>query len=85
MLVLVAAGATASIGSAAQADHLTVPGVGYLHTDGSSYVLAEGSGPAALSGYIYASPSKVCADDNGDWNGGGTSGQGDGQSPTCKP
>ncbi|HVE94764.1 MAG TPA: hypothetical protein VNB24_07560 [Acidimicrobiales bacterium] len=88
MLTLAAAGAIASVGSAAQADHVVVPGVGYVHTDGSSYILAEGTGGSEngpLAGYVYVSTSKGCADDNGNWNGGGASGKGDGASPTCAP
>lgn len=81
MLTLVAAGALASVASVAQADHVTVPGVGYIHTDGSSYVVAEGddaSGLGPLQGYIYADSSGVCADDNGNHIDGGAS-------PTCTP
>ncbi|HVE95267.1 MAG TPA: hypothetical protein VNB24_10115 [Acidimicrobiales bacterium] len=80
MLILAAAGAIASVGSAAQADHVVVPGVGTVHTDGSSYVHAEGNddnGLGPLSGFIYASTSRVCADDNGNYAASA--------SPTCVP
>lgn len=79
MLVLAAAAAVGSIGSAAMADHVVVPGVGYVHTDGSSYIVAEGddnSGLGPLQGYIYASTGGACADDNGNHVDGGAS-------PTC--
>ena len=76
LLILAVAGGLASVSSAAHADD--VAGIGDVSI-GSDYILVDGypESPGPLSGYVYVSGSRVCADDNGS--------HGASDSATCLP